>query len=110
MLPQIQVEPENRLSVLTDLAVEFVSANDKEIVLAGSFMTLDIRTEPFSEAFNPRNNDLVGSVERNFRHNTTIHSGMYDCLIVQRVTRSVDGMPSGKKCAFLLVSEWVKPG
>ncbi|KAB5578138.1 hypothetical protein GE09DRAFT_1280566 [Coniochaeta sp. 2T2.1] len=111
-IPEVLVEPENdRLSVQTDLTVELVSANDKEIVLSGWFVTLDIRTAPFSEAFNPRTNELIGFVvERNFRTNTTIPSGVYSCLVVQRVTRSRDGKLPGKQHAFLLVLDWVTRG
>lgn len=53
-------------------------------------MTLDIRTEPFSEVVIPGGNETAGCVrERNSLHNTTLPSGKYRCLVVARVSQGV---------------------
>lgn len=53
-------------------------------------MTLDIRTEPFSEVVIPGGHETVGCVkERNSFHNNTLPSGKYRCLVVARVSQGI---------------------
>jgi hypothetical protein len=93
-----------------DLTVEFVSCEGNELVLNGWTVTLDIRTEPFSMAFNPETGEEVGSIkERNFLSNNTVPSGTYSCLVAQRVKTRM-GQDRERQRVFLLLLDWVVTG
>lgn len=71
-----------------DLVPRMIKINDKEVTLEGWLVTLDIRTEPFSELVVPGSDTAVGCVtERNFEHNNTIPSGRHRCLVAARVKK-----------------------
>jgi hypothetical protein len=71
----------------TDLTVKFVSIDDQLLTVQGYRVTLDIRTEPFSEAFVPDTNSLLGPArERDFwPHENRLTSGRYEFLVVERL-------------------------
>ncbi|RSL50375.1 hypothetical protein CEP54_011938 [Fusarium duplospermum] len=59
-----------------DLVPRMIEINGKKVTLEGWVVTLDIRTEPFSELVVPGSDTAVGCItERNFKHNNTIPSG-----------------------------------
>jgi hypothetical protein len=71
-----------------DLVPRMIGINGKEVTLEGWVVTLDIRTDPFSELVVPGSDTAVGCVtERNFKHNNTIPSGRYRCLVAARVNK-----------------------
>ncbi|KAJ3547000.1 hypothetical protein NM208_g1725 [Fusarium decemcellulare] len=73
-----------------DLVPRMISINGPEVTLEGWVVTLDIRTEPFSEVIVPGSNTAIGCVtERNFKHNNTLPSGKYRCLVAARVKKEV---------------------
>ncbi|KAE8454100.1 hypothetical protein EG329_005023 [Mollisiaceae sp. DMI_Dod_QoI] len=86
LFSEILTSQKNLREPRTDLTVEFVAVNGKEIVIEGWMVTLDVRTEPLSEALKPGSEEVIGFIsERNFSHNNTLPSGTYSCLVVQRV-------------------------
>ncbi|KAH7270962.1 heterokaryon incompatibility protein-domain-containing protein [Fusarium solani] len=71
-----------------DLVPRMIGINGKEVTLEGWVVTLDIRTDPFSELVVPGSDTAVGCItERNFKHNNTIPSGRYRCLVAARVNK-----------------------
>ncbi|KAI0438496.1 heterokaryon incompatibility protein-domain-containing protein [Xylaria telfairii] len=90
-----------------DLTVQFLAANENEITVEGFVVELDIRTEPFSEAFPVGGQEVIGSVrENNFLHNNTLPSGTYDCLIIHRITYQIAEDTPEKERVFLLLIDW----
>ncbi|KAM7211641.1 HET domain containing protein [Rhypophila decipiens] len=100
-----------------DLGVEILGVDDgpegKRLRVRAWVVNLRVRTEPFSEVVvEARNGDQVeekvlGSVkERNLLHNTTIPTGAYECLVVERVrVANVSQGMSGRETVkvFMLV-------
>ncbi|CAM1503140.1 Fc.00g079160.m01.CDS01 [Cosmosporella sp. VM-42] len=88
----------------TDLLPSVERLNGKELTLGGWVVTLDIRTEPFSEVVVPGSDKAVGCVtERNFKHNNTLGTGKYKCLVVARVKTNVLKNGLNNQQVFLLV-------
>ena len=73
-----------------DLIPRMVSIDDKVVTLEGWTVTLDIRTDPFSEVVIPGTDQAIGCVtERNFKHNMTLPTGKYRCLVASRLKKEV---------------------
>ncbi|EXK83515.1 hypothetical protein FOQG_12213 [Fusarium oxysporum f. sp. raphani 54005] len=73
-----------------DLIPRMVSIDDKVVTLEGWTVTLDIRTDPFSEVVIPGTDQAIGCVtERNFKHNMTLPTGEYRCLVASRLKKEV---------------------
>lgn len=90
-----------------DLTVQFLAARGNEITIEGYVVELNIRTEPFSEAFDVGGHEAIGSVrETNFLHNNTLPSGIYNCLVIQRVTYQIAEDTPEKEQVFLLFLDW----
>ncbi|KAI0482774.1 HET-domain-containing protein [Xylariaceae sp. FL0804] len=88
--------------------LQLVHVEGQELTLQGWVVALDVRTDPFSEAFVVGEDaEPIGALtERNFLHNNTLPSGEYSCLIIQRVTYQIgEGGPERER-AFLLALEW----
>lgn len=76
----------DRLDVGSDMIPRYLGLVGNVLDLEGFLVQIDIRTEPFSEAYLPGIEKLLGMVrERNFLHNNTIASGFYDALVVERL-------------------------
>ncbi|KAF5705999.1 hypothetical protein FGLOB1_7672 [Fusarium globosum] len=74
----------------SDLIPRMVSIDDKVVTLEGWTVTLDIRTEPFSEVVIPGTDQAIGCVtERNFKHNMTLPTGKYRCFVAARLKKDV---------------------
>ncbi|KAJ4244067.1 hypothetical protein NW762_014680 [Fusarium torreyae] len=87
-----------------DFIVRMISIDGKEVTLEGWTVTLDIRTEPFSEVIIPGTDQAIGCVtERNFKHNTTLPSGRYRCLVAARLKGRVLGNGLVNQRVFLIV-------
>ncbi|KAI1178910.1 heterokaryon incompatibility protein-domain-containing protein [Nemania sp. FL0916] len=107
--PEMLLEPEQRgvFGPKEDLTVRFLAVEEREISVEGFVVELDIRTEPFSEAFQVGGHEAIGSVrENNFLHNNTLPSGIYNCLIIQRITYRIAEDRPEKEQVILLFIEW----
>ncbi|KAF9894338.1 hypothetical protein FE257_007841 [Aspergillus nanangensis] len=70
---------------VVDMRPTFVRIDDQVLTLEAHLVKIEVRTEPFSEAFVPGTDTLLGRMkERDFLHPTTVPSGVYDFLVVER--------------------------
>ena len=84
-----------------DLLPEILDVVGEELNIKAWTVVLDVRTEPFSEAYIPGTDTYVGIVsERNFLHNNTLPSCTYECLVLARVKEASD-----KEVLYLLLLE-----
>ncbi|KAK2590137.1 hypothetical protein QQS21_012190 [Conoideocrella luteorostrata] len=68
-----------------DIGVELVGVHDKVLTLKGYHVTLEIRNEPFSNAYVPGSDMLVGILqEGGSLHNNTLPTGIFEFIIVER--------------------------
>ncbi|KAK4171391.1 heterokaryon incompatibility protein-domain-containing protein [Triangularia setosa] len=77
-----------------DMEIQYLGVKGLQIEVEGWQVSLEIRTEPLSEAVFPGTGKMMGYVkERDFLHNNTIPSGRYECLVVERFAyrKSRDG-------------------
>ncbi|QGI61501.1 hypothetical protein CEK26_005471 [Fusarium fujikuroi] len=87
-----------------DLIPRMLSIDDKVVALEGWAVTLDIRTEPFSEVVIPGTNQAIGCVtERNFEHNMTLPTGKYRCFVAARLKKEVLRNGLENQLVFLIV-------
>ncbi|KAF5608252.1 uncharacterized protein FSUBG_4788 [Fusarium subglutinans] len=87
-----------------DLIPRMVSIDDKVVKLEGWTVTLDVRTEPFSEVVIPGTDQAIGCVrERNFKHNMTLPTGKYRCLVAARLKKEVLRNGLVNQLVFLVV-------
>ncbi|KAF5963641.1 hypothetical protein FCOIX_13769 [Fusarium coicis] len=87
-----------------DLTPRMVSIDDKIAMLEGWTVTLDIRTEPFSEVVIPGTDHAIGCVtERNFKHNMTLPTGKYRCLVAARLKKEALRNGLVNQLVFLVV-------
>jgi len=69
----------------TDMTVRFVSIHDQTLTVEGHVVRLEIRTEPFSDAYVPSSEYLLGPVkEGNCLHHNTLPSRTGDFLVIKR--------------------------
>ncbi|KAF5614523.1 uncharacterized protein FTJAE_13721 [Fusarium tjaetaba] len=87
-----------------DLIPRRLSIDDKVVTLEGWTVTLDIRTEPFSEVVIPGTDQAIGCVtERNFKHNMTLPTGKYRCFVAARLKKEVLRNGLVNQLVFLVV-------
>lgn len=97
-------------SETSDLIPRMIAIEDKEVTIEGWLVTLDIRTEPFSEVIIPGSDASIGCVtERNFKHNNTLPSGKYRCLVAARVKKEVLKNGLENQQVFLVVLRGSQP-
>lgn len=69
-----------------DLTVKYVEVDDKVVTLDGYLLKLEIRKEPFDNAYSPNNNFLLGQLQDGHaRHKLTLEPGIFDFLLVERL-------------------------
>jgi hypothetical protein len=111
VFPEKLLETANGSLALTcdiDLKLHFLASHENEIVVEGWVVDLDIRTEPFSEVIIPGQDDSIGTVkEGQSRHNNTLKTGRYTCLIIQRICETIRGRGSRKETVFMLALEQI---
>jgi hypothetical protein len=96
-----------RVDVSTDMTVKFVRIEEQILVLEAYVVRLEIRTEPFSDAFIPGTDEMLGAVkEGNVLHNNTLHSGTGDFLIVERARYRVASDRPWREDVYMLLVEW----
>lgn len=75
-----------RYDVSTDMTAKFLTVEGKTLKLEAHIVKMDIRTEPFSEAYVFGEDTVLGSVqEGNTLHMNTLSSGTYDFLVIERL-------------------------
>lgn len=96
-----------RADVKTDMTVRYVGVEDRTLTVEGYRVTLDIRTNPFSEAYVLDTEESLGPVrERNFLHNNTLATGRYDFLVVERLRyRTAPDRPL-REDVYMLLLDW----
>jgi hypothetical protein len=89
------------------MIAKFVSIKGQILTLDAYVVKLEIRTDPFSDAYVPGTEQLLGPIkEGNFLHSNTLPSGTADFLIVERNTyRVVPGRPF-RKDVYMLMLDW----
>jgi len=97
--------PDARVSMATDMTVKYAGIDGQVLTVEGYQITLDIRTEPFSEAFAIETGVSLGPVrERNFLHNNTLATGRYEFLVVERFKyRTAEDRPLREEVYMILL-------
>ncbi|KAE9992239.1 hypothetical protein EG327_009617 [Venturia inaequalis] len=96
-----------RYESATDMVANYVGVDGQVLILDAYVVTLDIRTDPFSDAFVPGTDVLLGPIkEGNFLHSNTLPSKTEDFLIVERNRyRVVSGRPF-REDVYMLLLDW----
>ena len=91
---------------MTDLTVEFVRHDDQILTVRGYQVRLDIRKEPFSEAFVPDTNSSLGPVVEGdlLPHKNNLTSGRYVFLVVERLKYGMNHPL--KEEVYMLLLDW----
>jgi len=92
--------------IMTDLTVEFVRHDNQILTVRGYQVRLDIRKEPFSEAFVPDTNSSLGPVVEGDLppHKNNLTSGRYVFLVVERLKYG-EAHPLKEK-VYMLLLDW----
>ncbi|SPO00814.1 related to tol protein [Cephalotrichum gorgonifer] len=100
-------EPSSDAYPKSDLEPEVVAHEGNKLTLKAWVVDLEVVTEPFSEVRVPGEQGTTGFVtERNFSHPTRLPSGMYSCLVAQRVRHGDGGDGRCKQLVVLVVLNW----
>ncbi|KAI1144435.1 HET-domain-containing protein [Hypoxylon sp. FL0543] len=76
-----------RFDETIDLALSYVGMEDKILTVYGILIKLEVRNEPFNNAYIPATDFLVGVLqEGNFLHKNTLPEGVSDFLVVERLS------------------------
>jgi hypothetical protein len=106
-LDQSSTEERRRIDVSTLMTVQFVQVQDQILTLDAYIITLDIRTDPFSDAYVHGTDELLGPVkEGNVLHNNTLPSGAADFMIVERVKYRVAPDRPFREDVYMLLLDW----
>ncbi len=89
-----------------DMTVKYLGVDGRKLDVEGWVVELHVRTDPFSEALAPGTEDMLGYVtERNHFHPNTLPTGVYTCLVVERIVyQAWEGGPT-KQRVFMVVLE-----
>ena len=91
-------------SLARDMTVRYVGIDDNELIVEGWQVTLEIRTEPFSDVLMTGTEEVMGNaLERNFLHPNTLASGRYECLVIERLEYQIFEGGSLYQRVFLMV-------
>ncbi|KAI0130147.1 heterokaryon incompatibility protein-domain-containing protein [Xylariales sp. AK1849] len=91
-----------------DMSVRYLGVNDKMVTLEGSLLTLEIRNEPFNDAYIPRTDVLVGIIQQgNVLHKNTLPAGVFTFLVIERLQCrfTADGHVNHTLFMIMLVEE-----
>lgn len=105
LLPEGVYSPEKRRRI-GDMTVRFVAVEGKMLTVEGWVVKLNVRTEPFSEVVvgEGEGEKVIGGImERNFLHNNTLKTGVYECLVVERVRGEMLGPGRERVRLFMVV-------
>lgn len=94
-------------STVIDLEPSFVAIDGDVLTMDGFTVTLDVRTEPFSEVFISGCDESIGSLmEGTFLHNNTLKTGLYSCLVLQRNSDKEASPTPLRQKLCLIVLDW----
>ncbi|CAK7234159.1 hypothetical protein SCUCBS95973_008839 [Sporothrix curviconia] len=80
----------DRKQITHDLCIAFGGIDNKTVRLAGWTVRFAIQTAPFSTAYVPGTDESIGMLTQNEeRHPTSLPSGVFDFVVVQRVKRNL---------------------
>ncbi|KAI1413579.1 HET-domain-containing protein [Hypoxylon sp. FL1857] len=75
-----------RFDEAVDLGLSYVGIEDKMLDVEGILLRLEVRNEPFNNAYIPETDFLVGVLhEGNVLHKNTLSPGIFDFLIIERL-------------------------
>jgi hypothetical protein len=95
------------VDISTSMTAQFIGIKDQVLTLDAYVVTLDVRTDPFSEAFIPGIDDPLGLIkEGNSLHNNTLPSRTEDFLIVERVRYRVASDRPFREDIYMLLLDW----
>lgn len=93
-----------RFDVKVDMSVRFVEVEDKILTLEGYVATLEIRNEPFNDAYVPGMDVLVGMLqEGDVPHKNTLPPGVFEFVVVERLTYRHSPEGRVRKTLYLLM-------
>jgi hypothetical protein len=100
-------EERGRYESSTDMTAKFVEIENQILTLDAYVVKLEVRTDPFSDAFVPGTEELLGPIkESNFLHSNTLNSRTEDFLIVEKNRyRVVPGRPF-REDVYMLLLDW----
>ncbi|OTA60820.1 HET-domain-containing protein [Hypoxylon sp. EC38] len=76
-----------RFDETVDLVVNYVGVEYKMLTVDGILLKLEIRNEPFNNAYIPETDFLLGVLhEGNFLHKNTLPPGVFDFLVIERLS------------------------
>ncbi|KAF2397091.1 HET-domain-containing protein [Trichodelitschia bisporula] len=109
LMRRVKPKMSRREDLGTDRVVRFVDidADERVLTVEATVIRLDIRCEPFSEAFVPGTDEMLGIVrERNSPHHNTLTTGMYDFLVVERLRLKNYADGPVREYVYMLLLEW----
>ncbi|KAI1373381.1 HET-domain-containing protein [Hypoxylon crocopeplum] len=70
-----------------DLVLDYLGVEGKILTISGVLLKLEVRNEPFNNAYIPGTDFLLGILqEGNFLHKNTLPQGEFDFLVVERLS------------------------
>ncbi|KAI1760672.1 HET-domain-containing protein [Hypoxylon sp. FL1150] len=76
-----------RFDEAVDLPLKYVGVDDKILTVEGIVLELEVRNEPFNNAYIRETDFLLGMLqEGNFLHKNTLPSGVFKFLVVERLS------------------------
>ncbi|OAA58972.1 Peptidase S8, subtilisin-related protein [Niveomyces insectorum RCEF 264] len=116
----VTVNKESQAATTSDLLVEVVgaadvsstaTANDRRLTLRCYSVRFEIRTAPFSEAYLPGTDRMMGMLLENNEHNpATLPAGVFDFAVLQRVRRPLRGAGERHLVYLLMLEPGDAPG
>ncbi|RDL39297.1 uncharacterized protein BP5553_03637 [Venustampulla echinocandica] len=89
----------------SDLHPQVVAHDEQELSVEGLVVQLGVVTKAFGEALILGTDESTGYIkERNFAHNNTLPSGIYSCLVAQRVLYEPEVSGQGLPLPLLALS------
>jgi hypothetical protein len=93
-----------RFDAKVDMGVRFVEAEDKTLTLEGYVAKLEIRNEPFNDAYVPGTDVLVGMLqEGEVLHMTTLPPGVFEFVVVERLMYRSSPEGRARETLYLLM-------
>ncbi|KAI0138500.1 HET-domain-containing protein [Hypoxylon sp. NC0597] len=93
-----------RFDETVDLGLNYVRIEGKVLTVDGILLKLEVRNEPFNNAYIPGTDFLVGVLqEGNFLHKNTLPPGVFDFLVVERLSFRYAPQSSIRQTLYLIM-------
>lgn len=93
-----------RFDETVDLGLNYVGIEGKVLTVDGILLKLEVRNEPFNNAYIPGTDFLVGVLqEGNFLHKNTLPPGVFDFLVVERLSFRYAPQSSIRQILYLIM-------